>query len=67
MNPQFPNMNQTKHCWQNYIDYQKCIKAKGEDFAPCQVFYKNYSALCPTFVTEKWDDDREKGILPAFI
>ena len=25
-------MNQTKHCWQNYVDYHKCILAKGEDF-----------------------------------
>lgn len=32
----FPNMNQTKHCWQNYVDYHKCIIAKGEDFAPCR-------------------------------
>lgn len=32
----FPNQNQTKHCWQNYVDYHKCINAKGEDFAPCR-------------------------------
>lgn len=32
----FPNVNQTKHCWQNYVDYHKCILAKGEDFAPCR-------------------------------
>merc|ERR1711879_211927 len=25
----FPNVNQTKHCWQNYVDYHKCIIAKG--------------------------------------
>ena len=32
----YPNTNQTKHCWQNYVDYHKCILAKGEDFAPCR-------------------------------
>nr|AAT77149.1 putative cytochrome c oxidase subunit VIb [Paracoccidioides brasiliensis] len=32
----FPNQNQTKHCWQNYVDYHKCIIAKGEDFRPCR-------------------------------
>jgi cytochrome c oxidase subunit 6b len=32
----FPNMNQTKHCWQNYVDYHKCINIKGEEFAPCR-------------------------------
>ncbi|KAK3073065.1 Cytochrome c oxidase subunit 6B [Teratosphaeriaceae sp. CCFEE 6253] len=39
----FPNQNQTKHCWQNYVDYHKCILAKGEDFKPCrQVRYPNF-------------------------
>ena len=32
----FPNQNQTKHCWQNYVDYHKCILAKGDDFKPCR-------------------------------
>ena len=32
----FPNQNQTKHCWQNYVDYHKCVNAKGEDFKPCR-------------------------------
>ena len=32
----YANFNQrTKHCWQNYVDYHKCILAKGEDFKPC--------------------------------
>ena len=32
--------DRTKHCWQNYVDYHKCILAKGEDFKPCrQVSY----------------------------
>lgn len=43
----FPNTNQTKHCWQNYVDYFKCIKARGEDFAPCQQFFRAYHSLCP--------------------
>lgn len=25
----------TKHCWQNYVDYYKCVEAKGEEFRPC--------------------------------
>lgn len=37
----FPNQNQTKHCWQNYVDYHKCILAKGEDFAPCRQVHRN--------------------------
>ncbi|KAJ4523439.1 Cytochrome c oxidase subunit 6B [Exophiala dermatitidis] len=37
----FPNQNQTKHCWQNYVDYHKCILAKGEDFKPCRQVYRH--------------------------
>jgi hypothetical protein len=37
-------MNQTKHCWQNYVDYHKCILAKGEDFPPCrQVSHSHFA------------------------
>lgn len=34
-------------CWQNYVDYFKCINARGEDFAPCKQFYRAYHSLCP--------------------
>ncbi|KAF9737990.1 cytochrome oxidase c subunit VIb [Paraphaeosphaeria minitans] len=61
----FPNQNQTKHCWQNYVDYHKCITAKGEDFAPCRQFLLAYRSLCPGGWTTRWDDQREKGIFPC--
>ncbi|KAK7183761.1 cytochrome oxidase c subunit VIb [Paraphaeosphaeria sporulosa] len=57
--------NQTKHCWQNYVDYHKCITAKGEDFAPCRQFLLAYRSLCPSGWTSRWDDQREKGIFPC--
>ncbi|KAL7372049.1 hypothetical protein ABVT39_009255 [Epinephelus coioides] len=34
----FPNSNQTRNCWSNYLDYHRCQKAldaKGVDNAPC--------------------------------
>ena len=43
----FPNQSQTKNCYQNFLDYQKCVKAKGEDFAPCSFFARNFKTLCP--------------------
>ncbi|CDO74366.1 hypothetical protein BN946_scf184355.g14 [Trametes cinnabarina] len=43
----FPNTNQTRHCFQNYTDYFKCIAAKGEDYAPCKQFKRAYNSLCP--------------------
>ncbi|KAJ3800684.1 cytochrome c oxidase, subunit VIb [Lentinula aff. detonsa] len=63
----FPNQNQTRHCFQTYIDYHKCVKAKGEDFAPCQQFLQAYRALCPHSWTEKWDAQREAGTFPASL
>ncbi|KAF2724110.1 cytochrome c oxidase, subunit VIb [Polychaeton citri CBS 116435] len=61
----FPNQNQTKHCWQNYVDYHKCILAKGEEFKPCRQFYLAYRSLCPGSWAERWDDQRENGNFPA--
>ncbi|KEY70406.1 hypothetical protein S7711_06574 [Stachybotrys chartarum IBT 7711] len=61
----FPNMNQTKHCWQNYVDYHKCVNAKGEEFAPCRQFLLAYTSLCPSGWTARWDEQREAGNFPV--
>ena len=52
----FPNTNQTRHCWQLYVDYHKCIRAKGEDFEPCKAFKRNYLIMCPDTWVERWDE-----------
>ncbi|KAF7620651.1 hypothetical protein AFLA_005954 [Aspergillus flavus NRRL3357] len=61
----FPQMNQTKHCWQNYVDYHKCVTAKGEDFRPCRQFYHAFRSLCPKAWTDRWDTQREAGNFPV--
>ncbi|KAI9044068.1 cytochrome c oxidase subunit VIb [Aspergillus affinis] len=61
----FPQMNQTKHCWQNYVDYYKCVNAKGEDFRPCTQFFHAFRSLCPKAWTDRWDGQREAGNFPA--
>ncbi|GAQ06473.1 cytochrome c oxidase subunit 6B [Aspergillus lentulus] len=61
----FPQQNQTKHCWQNYVDYYKCVNAKGEDFRPCRQFYHAFRSLCPKAWTDRWDNQREAGNFPA--
>uniref|UniRef100_A0A8C2C2U2 Cytochrome c oxidase subunit 6B1 n=1 Tax=Cyprinus carpio TaxID=7962 RepID=A0A8C2C2U2_CYPCA len=46
----FPNQNQTRNCWQNYLDYYRCQKAldaKGVDTAPCDWYKRVYKSLCP--------------------
>ncbi|KAI9140776.1 cytochrome c oxidase, subunit VIb, partial [Paraphysoderma sedebokerense] len=59
----FPNTNQTKH-WQNYVDYNKCVAARGEDFEPCKQFFKAYQSLCPPQWLERWDAAKEAGASP---
>lgn len=33
---------------QNFIDYHKCVNAKGEDYAPCKQFMRAFRSLCPS-------------------
>ncbi|KZO96725.1 cytochrome c oxidase subunit VIb [Calocera viscosa TUFC12733] len=63
----FPNQNQTKHCYQNYIDYHKCVNAKGEDFAPCKQFFRAFNALCPNEWITRFDEQREAGTFPSSL
>lgn len=57
----FPNTNQTKNCYQNYLDYHACVEKKGEDYQPCIYFKRVYNSLCPTAWVENWDDQRAEG------
>ncbi|KAM0750312.1 cytochrome c oxidase subunit VIb [Meredithblackwellia eburnea MCA 4105] len=61
----FPNTNQSKHCFVNYVDYFRCVDAKGEEATICQEFKRNYQSLCPNEWIGKWDDQRENGNFPA--
>nr|ALS04053.1 cytochrome c oxidase subunit 6B1-like protein [Acartia pacifica] len=63
--PRFPNQNQTRNCWQNYVDFHRCQNIKGEDYEPCQFFKKCFTAICPMDWVEKWDDQRANGAFPA--
>ncbi|KAF6735141.1 Cytochrome c oxidase subunit 6B1 [Oryzias melastigma] len=46
----FPNTNQTRNCYQNYLDFHRCNKAlssKGQDVTPCEWYQRVYKSLCP--------------------
>eukprot|EP00050_Salpingoeca_kvevrii_P005838 m.285917 g.285917 ORF g.285917 m.285917 type:complete len:94 (+) comp11475_c0_seq1:59-340(+) len=60
----FPNTNQTKACWQNYVDFHKCVKQKGSDYQPCRQFLSAYLSLCPVDWIQKWDEQRENNVFP---
>ncbi|MED6292737.1 Cytochrome c oxidase subunit 6B1, partial [Characodon lateralis] len=60
----FPNTNQTRNCYQNYLDFHRCNKAlsaKNQDTAPCQWYRRVYKSLCPISWVEKWDGQLESG------
>merc|ERR1711976_784383 len=61
----FPNTNQAKHCWQNYADFHRCRRLKGEDYEPCRYFQRVYMSMCKNEDLEKWDDLFEKGASPS--
>ena len=63
--PRFPNTNQTKNCWQNYVDYHLCVASKGEEFKPCNYFKRIYQILCPQNWVSRWDELREEGRFAA--
>ena len=43
----FPNVNQTKHCWQKFVDYVKCNKMLGEEAAACKEMKLHAQIICP--------------------
>ncbi|XP_028635303.1 cytochrome c oxidase subunit 6B2 isoform X2 [Grammomys surdaster] len=37
--PRFPNQNQTRNCYQNFLDYHRCMKTmnrRGKNTQPCE-------------------------------
>ncbi|XP_069762166.1 cytochrome c oxidase subunit 6B1-like [Narcine bancroftii] len=66
----FPNQNQTRNCFQNYMDFHRCTKtltAKGVDTSPCEWYQRVSKSICPISWIKKWDDQLEKGTFPGKI
>ncbi len=65
IDPRFTQANQTRACWQSYVDYHRCINRKGESYGPCQYFMHKFNVWCPRAWIERWDDQRDQGIFPT--
>ncbi|XP_020269781.1 cytochrome c oxidase subunit 6b-3 isoform X2 [Asparagus officinalis] len=61
----FPTTNQTRHCFTRYIEYHKCLSAKGDDSGECEKFAKYYRSLCPGEWVDRWNEQRENGNFPG--
>merc|ERR1711915_797361 len=59
--PRSPNQNQTKYCYQSFVDFHRCQKIKGEEYEPCNYFKKVYTSICPNGWVEKWGEQMEEG------
>ena len=57
----FPNQNQTRNCWQNFVDFHRCQKVKGDDHEPCNYFKWVYKNICPEPWVEQWTEQIEEG------
>ena len=61
----FPTTNQTRHCFTRYIEYHRCVAAKGEGAPECDKFAKYYRSLCPGEWVDRWNEQRENGTFPG--
>ncbi|NEU33258.1 hypothetical protein GN156_21430 [bacterium LRH843] len=65
--PRFPNTNQTRYCYQSYLDFHRCQKVKGEGYEPCAYFKRVYTSICPNEWVEKWDTQVSEGNFAGHI
>lgn len=65
--PRYPYTNQTRRCYQNYLDFYRCEKTKGEGHEMCTYFEKTFRSLCPNAWIDRWNDQRETGTFPGKI
>lgn len=57
----------SRHCFTSFLDYKRCKKIRGEDYAPCEYFHKVYKSLCPNSWVAKWEEQIAEGKFPAKI
>ncbi|XP_036125412.1 cytochrome c oxidase subunit 6B1-like [Molossus molossus] len=66
----FPNQDQTRNCWQNYLDFHHCKKAmtaKGGDVSVCEWYRCVYNSLCLISWVLVWGDHWAEGTFPGKI
>ncbi|XP_023769117.1 cytochrome c oxidase subunit 6b-3 [Lactuca sativa] len=61
----FPTTNQSRHCFTRYVEYHRCVAAKGDGAPECDKFAKYYRSLCPGEWVDRWNEQRENGTFPG--
>ncbi|XP_046287064.1 cytochrome c oxidase subunit 6B2 [Marmota monax] len=68
--PRFPNQNQTRNCYQNFLEYHRCLKKtsrRGKSTEPCQYYFRVYRSLCPISWVQRWNEQIRQGTFPGKI
>lgn len=65
--PRFPNQNQSRHCYQSFLDFHRCEKIRGNTYEPCQYFKTVFEIMCPIAWVEKWTDEIKEGTFAGKI
>ncbi|KAM6223552.1 cytochrome c oxidase subunit 6B2 [Rhynchocyon petersi] len=68
--PRFPNQNQTRNCYQNFLDYHRCLKntsRRGKSMKPCEYYYRVYHSLCPISWVQRWNEQIQEGTFAGRI
>lgn len=65
--PRFPNQNQTRHCYQSFLDFHRCEKIRGTKYEPCQYFKTVFEIMCPSEWVENWNDQIKAGTFAGKI
>ncbi|KAJ7955713.1 Cytochrome c oxidase subunit, partial [Quillaja saponaria] len=61
----FPTTNQSRHCFTRYVEFHRCLAAKGEESGKCERFARYYRSLCPGEWVDRWNELRENGTFPG--
>ncbi|XP_036130824.1 cytochrome c oxidase subunit 6B2 [Molossus molossus] len=68
--PRFPNQNQTRNCYQNFLDYHRCVKKmnlRGKSTQPCEYYFRVFHSLCPISWVQRWTEQIQQGTFAGKI
>ncbi|CAD7692145.1 cytochrome c oxidase subunit 6B2 isoform X2 [Vulpes vulpes] len=68
--PRFPNQNQTRNCYQNFLDYHRCVKRmsrRGKSAQPCEYYFRVFHSLCPRSWVQRWTEQIQEGTFAGKI
>ncbi|KAM9224966.1 cytochrome c oxidase subunit 6B2 isoform 1-T2 [Dugong dugon] len=68
--PRFPNQNQTRNCYQNFLDYHRCLKRmsrRGKSTKTCEYYFRVYHSLCPISWVQRWNQQIKEGTFAGKI